>query len=218
MQIFKVLFLADSRKPSNFVHMKKVKEINKGLWFDPAVINRIEIANASSKEWNMLRDYIVCIIVGKGYKNTFYIEELTDRCIEKMLNSLKTYNPERGKLTTWVNTVLRTTAWDYNQELDNTPCMADIEDVKAFHEAHTRYDADSYDRNEAINLLYKFASKQTGEKRVLTLMVLRDCENHEIAERLGVKAKVVEVRKTRLKTEMRAFLKLNGFDYLPLTA
>ena len=49
-------------------------------------------------------------------------------------------------------------------------------------------------------------------------MVLRDCENHEIAERLGVKAKVVEVRKTRLKTEMRAFLKLNGFDYLPLTA
>ena len=55
--------MVDSGKPSNFVHMKNVKEINKGLWFDPAVINRIEIANASSKEWNMLRDYIVCIIV-----------------------------------------------------------------------------------------------------------------------------------------------------------
>ena len=198
--------------------MRNVKGINKGLWFDPAVINRIDIANASSKEWNMLREYIVCIIVGKGYKNTFYIEELTDRCIEKMLNSLKTYNLERGKLTTWVNTVLRTTAWDYNLELDKTPRMADIEDVKAYHEAHTRYDADSYDRNEAINLLYKFASKLTGEKRVIAMMTLQDCDIHEIADRIGQNDNATAIKRTRIKKEMREFLKLNGFDYLPLTA
>lgn len=210
--------MVDSGKRRNFVCMRNVKGINKGLWFDPAVINRIDIANASSKEWNMLREYIVCIIVGKGYKNTFYIEELTDRCIEKMLNCLKTYNPERGKLTTWVNTVLRTTAWDYNQELDNTPCMADIEDVKAYHETHTSYDADSYDRDEAINLLYKFASKLTGEKRVIAMMTLQDCDIHEIADRIGQNDNATAIKRTRIKKEMREFLKLNGFDYLPLTA
>ncbi len=210
--------MVDSGKRRNFVCMRNVKGINKGLWFDPAVINRIDIANASSKEWNMLREYIVCIIVGKGYKNTFYIEELTDRCIEKMLNSLKTYNLERGKLTTWVNTVLRTTAWDYNLELDKTPRMADIEDVKAYHEAHTRYDADSYDRNEAINLLYKFASKLTGEKRVIAMMTLQDCDIHEIADRIGQNDNATAIKRTRIKKEMREFLKLNGFDYLPLTA
>lgn len=210
--------MVDSGKRRNFVCMRNVKGINKGLWFDPAVINRIDIANASSKEWNMLREYIVCIIVGKGYKNTFYIEELTDRCIEKMLNSLKTYNLERGKLTTWVNTVLRTTAWDYNLELDNTPRMADIEDVKAYHEARTRYDADSYDRDEAINLLYKFASKLTGEKRVIAMMTLQDCDIHEIADRIGQNDNATAIKRTRIKKEMREFLKLNGFDYLPLTA
>lgn len=183
-----------------------------------AEINSIDIAKASNAEWMKLMVYIRFNIYSKGCHDSYSLGEITSRCTKKAWENAGSYNPNLGKLTTWLQTVMCSCMSDYFHEEIKRPDTVDLEGIKEFHETHPKYDADSYDCNEAINLLYKFASKQTGEKRVLTLMVLRDCDNHEIAERLGVKPNVVEIRKSRLKTEMRAFLKLNGYDYLPLTA
>ena len=198
--------------------MRNVNEINERLWLDPAMINSIDIAKASSKEWKILMNYIRFNIYSRGCHNPYSLDEITSRCTEKLWKSSGSFNPNLGTLTTWINKVMRTTAWDYYLELYNTPRMEDIEGVKIFIETHTRYDADSFDCNEAINLLYKFASKLTGEKRVIAMMTLQDCDIHEIADRIGQNENATAIKRTRIRKEMREFLKFNGFDYLPLTA
>ena len=195
-----------------------MRQIINGPVPSAAEINSINIAKASNAEWMKLMVYIRFNIYSKGCHDSYSLGEITSRCTKKAWENAGSYNPNLGKLTTWLQTVMCSCMSDYFHEEIKRPDTVDLEGIKKYHETHPKYDADSYDCDEAINLLYKFASKQTGEKRVLTLMVLRDCDNHEIAERLGVKPNVVEIRKSRLKKEMKAFLKLNGFDYLPLTA
>ena len=195
-----------------------MRQIINGPVPSAAEINSINIAKASNAEWMKLMVYIRFNIYSKGCHDSYSLGEITSRCTKKAWENAGSYNPNLGKLTTWLQTVMRSCMSDYYHEEIKRPDTVDLEGIKEYHETHPKYDADSYDCDEAINLLYKFASKQTGEKRVLTLMVLRDCDNHEIAERLGVKPNVVEIRKSRLKKEMKAFLKLIGFDYLPLTA
>lgn len=199
------------------MHMRRTEDI-KNRVPSAAEINSIDIANASNSEWRKLMVYIRFNIFSKGFHDYYTLGEITSRCTKKAWENAGSYNPNLGKLTTWLQTVMCSCMSDYYHEEIKRPDTVNLEGIKEYHETHPKYDADSYDCDEAINLLYKFASKQTGEKRVLTLMVLRDCDNHEIAERLGVKPNVVEIRKSRLKKEMKVFLKLNGFDYLPLTA
>ena len=222
MQIFKVFYVVYSQKSNKFAHMTNAKKINDGLGFDSKKINSINIADASNAEWEMVMNYIKfnTFIMARnfGVSRNSRIEDAPNDCILKVWSSKDSFDPAKGVLTTWLKKAIFNVLIDFIHEQRKTQGTEDLEEIKEYHEKYPRYDPDSYDSNEAINLLYKFASKQTGDKRVLTLMVLNDFDNHEIAERLGVKPSVVEIRKFRLKTEMKGFLKLYGFDYLPLTA
>ena len=199
------------------MHMRRTEDI-KNRVPSAAEINSIDIANASNGEWRKLMVYIRFNIFSKGFHDYYTLGEITSRCTKKVWESAGSYNPNLGKLTTWLQTVMYSCMSDYYHEENKRLDTEDLEGIKAYHETHTRYDADSYDRNEAINLLYKFASKLTGEKRVIAMMTLQDCDIHEIADRIGQNDNATAIKRTRIKKEMREFLKLNGFDYLPLTA
>ena len=67
-------------------------------------IDSCEIINCATKA---VQCYVNCFF--KGFFSAVEVEDLISLVIEKMLNALDKYDPEKGKLSTWASTIAKNT-------------------------------------------------------------------------------------------------------------
>ena len=107
-----------------------MRQIINGPVPSAAEINSINIAKASNAEWMKLMVYIRFNIYSKGCHDSYSLGEITSRCTKKAWENAGSYNPNLGKLTTWLQTVMCSCMSDYFHEEINRPDTVDLEGIK----------------------------------------------------------------------------------------
>lgn len=185
-----------------------------------AVINAISIASETA-DWNTLCRYISAAVthlaIRWDVKDDYVIDEAVSVCYEKVFEYRNSFNPEKGRLTTWLNTVIYSSMATVLKSSQNASVSLDHDDWNRYE--GSVYDTDTeLDRVEAVSMLESFSERQKGDRGIVARMILDGNSNDEIRMAIGKESNTTNVLKHRVKSDMCRHLESVGFDIRELCA
>jgi RNA polymerase sigma factor (sigma-70 family) len=145
----------------------------------------------------------------KSQRGTFYMckddfNEIVQRVCLKAYIREETYNPERGTIATWVNTMTRTTIYDYLNERSYKGRWAEGCDPSLYDKRRATTPSDTYEFNETIVFVDDYKSGLRDIKQKMFCLMMKEVPNKEIARECNMSENAVNAAISRMRTDMRS--------------
>lgn len=185
-----------------------------------SVINAIQICSDNA-DWNTICKYlsgtVAYIAIRWKEFNEYLVDESVSMAYEKAWKYRESFDPEKGKLASWLNRIALSSiktvlcnsynAWNMTSTCDfytQIPAWSPLED--------------EIDNSTMLSLLEDFAEKGRGNRALAARMMLIGCNNDEIGVALGKNKNATAVLKSRVRTDMTEYLFSLGYDINELIA
>jgi RNA polymerase sigma factor (sigma-70 family) len=201
-----IICFSPARYPGNFIRLpvsnlqltiKRLLATSKVKYSEEELVSALKRNERSAFEF--LYDHYsgaLFNIISKTLRDEEKAADVLQECFLKIWKNIASYNPEKGRLFTWIMNIARNGAIDAVRAEGRKPVMNDIEDTVALNEKDTYEDSQtvSSDMKAIIDML-------RPERKVLIDMAYFQGYTHEeISEELSIPLGTV---KSRIRTALQ---------------